>query len=102
MAICWAALIFLVLTLPGALRRRHRVVNPPNSPEGVEASPTEKEDNRPYWQKNPSASVLARDRLEVLEMWGRNHDDPMNSPAPIPPAKPHPYFGDESGKDNID
>lgn len=97
MLICLAGLIFVGLTLPGALRRRGGVVIDVDGQTEV----NDMEPNRPYWQKNPSTTALARDRLEVLEMWSKNNADPMNSPAPIAPTKPHPYFGGEANSDEI-
>ena len=102
MLICWVGLIFVALALPGALRRSGRIANSKVIRNDVETNPAETEDNRPYWQKDPSATALARDRLEVLEIWAKNNEDPMNAPAPIAPTKPHIYFGDESGKDIVD
>lgn len=85
--ICLSGLIFLLVTLPGALRKRHGSAN--RVPPVINnISPT-----RPYWQNSKTA--LARDRQEVLEMWAKNNADPKNFPAPIPPTKPHPYFGGE-------
>ena len=92
MLICLVGLIFVVVTLPGALRRRGPVL-----PVINKVKP-----KRFYWQKNPPSTALARDRLETLEMWEENNADPMNFPAPIAPAKPHPYFGVEAGPDKID
>ena len=96
MLICLAGLIFVALTLPGALRRRGGVANriPPVVNDVVP--------KRAYWRKNPATTALARDRLEVLEMWSKNNADPMNYPAPIPPAKPHPYFGGETNSVEAD
>jgi hypothetical protein len=85
--ICLAGLIFVVLTLPGALRRRGDVVN------SIPPVVNDVKPSRSWQNSNPA---LARDRLEVLEMWEKNTTDPMNFPAPIPPTKPHSYFGSES------
>lgn len=87
MLICLAGLIFVALALPGALRRRG----------GSNCNPhvsNDKETNIPYWQKNNSH--LTADRLEYHELWEKHNDDPMNFPPPIPPTKPHPYFGNEA------
>jgi hypothetical protein len=91
--ICLVGLVFVVLTLPGALRRRNGVSNPiPPVVNNVKPSRS--------WM-NPT-SALARDRLEVLEMWEKNAADPTNFPAPIPPTKPHSYFGGESNSADTD
>jgi hypothetical protein len=50
-------------------------------------------------QKDREFSPLARDRLEVLEIWEKCANDPNCSP-PIPPTKPHPYFGDAGSSDS--
>jgi|SRR5580698_7966838 hypothetical protein len=93
--ICWLGLIFVTLTLPGALRRRKGVANPVAPViNDVEAESRSRKSDKDY-------SPLARDRLEVLESWEKCHDNP-NLPAPISPSKPHPYFGDESGRDVVD
>jgi hypothetical protein len=84
--ICLAGLIFVVLTLPGALRRGGGAGRIPPVINDVKPS-------RSWQNSNPA---LARDRLEVLEMWEKNTADPMNFPAPIPPTKPHSYFGGDS------
>jgi hypothetical protein len=89
MLICLAGLIFVALTLPGALRRRRGAANVvPPVINDVTAKPT-------FWQKDPDFSALARDRLETLELWEKCNNDP-DFPPPIPPAKPHPYFGGEA------
>ncbi|HEU6448282.1 MAG TPA: hypothetical protein VFV23_07590 [Verrucomicrobiae bacterium] len=88
--ICWVGLLFVVLALPGALRKRRgdvRFVRP----FANDASP----------DVQSQTSPLARDRLEVLELWEKCSED-SKQPAPIPPAKPHPYFGDEKGRDVVD
>jgi hypothetical protein len=94
--ICLMGLIFVVVTLPGALRRRGGGAShvPPVINDVVPS--------QPYWQKKPTATALARDRQEVLEMWAKNNADPNNFPAPIPPTKPHPYFGNEANADEVD
>jgi hypothetical protein len=93
MLICLVGLIFVVVTLPGALRRRGGAVN---------CIPRDVTDVKPSRSWQNSNSALARDRLEVLEMWEKNNADPMNFPAPIPPSKPHPYFGGESNSAETD
>jgi len=90
--ICWIGLIFVVLTLPGALRRRGSANSIPPVINDVTTN---------HRQNNPDFSPLARDRLEVLELWEKCSND-SSLPAPIPPTKPHSYFGDESGPDKID
>lgn len=92
--ICWLGLIFLALTLPGALKRRNR---------SLRAGPHLSDAGTPDLIKSQSAdySPLARDRLEVLELWEKCHENP-DLPPPIPPSKPHSYFGDEKGKDIVD
>lgn len=93
--ICLAGLIFVIVKLPGVLRRRGNGTNrvPPVINDVVP--------NRPYWQKDPDFSPLARDRQEVLELWEKSSNDP-SFPPPIPPTKPHPYFGDEASCDEVD
>jgi hypothetical protein len=93
--ICLCGLVFVALTLPGALRRRSGKTN--RIPPVINNVTT----TSPFWRKDPCFSPLARDRLEVLEIWEKCTSDP-NFPGPIPPTKPHPYFGDESGPDKID
>lgn len=95
MLIVWAGLIFVALTLPSALRRRGGVAN------RIRPIINDVVPNRPYWQKDPDFSPLARDRLEVLELWEKCSNDP-SFPPPIPPTKPHHYFGDERGPDVVD
>jgi hypothetical protein len=43
------------------------------------------EPERPYWQKNPSASALATDDIEYQDMLARYQARPNDFPAPIPP-----------------
>lgn len=85
--ICLIGLIFVVVTLPGALRRRDhgakRILPVINDTVSTEST-----------HKNSDSSPLARDRQEVLELWERCSNE-TDLPAPIPPAKPHPYFGGE-------
>lgn len=89
MLICLAGLIFVALTLPGALRRRRGGANfVPPVINDVTSKPT-------FWQKDPDFSPLARDRLETLELWEKSSTDP-DFPPPIPPVKPYPYFGGET------
>lgn len=95
MLICLAGLIFVALTLPGALRRRRGVANfIPPVVNDVTLKPT-------FWQKDSGFSALARDRLETLELWEKCNSDP-DFPPPIPPTKPHPYFGDETNSISAD
>ncbi|MGH7988676.1 MAG: hypothetical protein ACREDS_00570 [Limisphaerales bacterium] len=99
--ICLAILI-LVMRVLWVARRRQSV--PDDDVESGDETPSlinEVEDGRSYWEKDPNYSPLARDRLEVLELWEKCSNDPR-LPAPIPPTKPHPYFGVESGPDTID
>jgi hypothetical protein len=93
--ICWVGLIFVAVTLPGALRRRKGV------PNQVTPVVNDVQIDSGSRQSAKDYSPLARDRLEVLESWEKCHED-TNLPAPIPPTKPHPYFGDECGRDLID
>lgn len=100
MLICFSGLLFVALTLPKALRKENRQNN---EFEGDDIFPitNDVKSRRSCWEKDPYYSPLARDRLEVLESWEKCNNDPR-LPAPIPPTKPHPYFGDESGPDRID
>ena len=83
-----------MLTLPGALRRREGVANRVLPViNDVNPKPT-------FWQKDPDFSPLARDRLETLEVWEKCNND-SDFPPPIPPTKPHPYFGGEANSDEI-
>jgi hypothetical protein len=93
--ICLVGLIFVVVTLPGALRRRGGKANhvPPVINDVVS--------DRTHWQKDPAFSPLARDRQEVLELWEKCGND-SSFPPPIPPAKPHSYFGSEAGPAEMD
>ncbi len=86
--ICFVGLVFVVLTLPGALRRRDGVANrvPPLN--------NDVEPNLSFRQKD--TNVLAADRAEYFELLEKHSADPLNIPPPILPSKPHPYWGNEA------
>ena len=85
MLICFAGLIFVALTLPGALRKRNGRSNcvPPVINDG------EKNVSR----GSKDVTILAADRAEYFDLWGENIADPLHFPPPVPPSKPHSYFG---------
>ncbi len=84
--ICWAGLIFVALTLPGALRRRGNGANRvPRVISDVEPNPPRQNTN-----------VLAADRAEYYDLLEQHIADPLNVPPPILPSKPHSYWGNEA------
>jgi hypothetical protein len=95
--ICLVGLIFVAVTLPSALRRRGGVANNDNISTDNDVEP--KISHKP---KNTTTTVLAADRMEYFELWDKHNADPLHVPPPIPPTKPHPYFGNEANADEVD
>jgi hypothetical protein len=89
--ICFAGLMFVVLALSGAARRRDSGTN--DSVNDIPPVINEVEPSLPDWQKD--TNVLAADRAEYFELLEKHSADPLNLPPPIPPSKPHPYWGNE-------
>lgn len=97
-----SAVVLLILRVVWIARRGQPIPKEKNEySDDFPSFANEVEDHPSYSEKHPNYSPLARDRLEVLELWEKCSND-HRLPAPIAPTKPHPYFGDESGKDTVD
>jgi hypothetical protein len=91
--ICLVGLVFVVLTLPKALRRSGGVGGNANANNHVPPVINDVEPNLSFRQ---NTDVLAVDRVEYFELLEQHYADPLNIPPPIPPSKPHSYWGNEA------
>ena len=83
MLICYVGVAVVAVAVAVLLSRSGNGGSPELRPPVIPVEP-----ERPYWQKNPTASALPTDDIEYQEMLARYHAHPNDFPAPIPPPRP--------------
>ncbi|MGH7990171.1 MAG: hypothetical protein ACREDS_08305 [Limisphaerales bacterium] len=81
-------LVLIIVVLVKGLQRPSRVAH--NS-GGI---PADAVSNDP--PRFNETNLLAADRAEYFDLLERHSADPLHVPPPIPPSKPHPYWGNEA------
>jgi hypothetical protein len=84
-----AGLVFIIVVLVKGLSRPSRVAN-----RGGNIPPVINDaDNS---RRLDDTNILAADRAEYFDLLEKHSADPLHIPPPIPPSKPHPYWGNEA------
>jgi hypothetical protein len=83
-----AGLVFIIVVLVKGLQRPNRVANRGGVP------PIINDDD--FCRRSKNADVLATDNAEYYNLLEKHSADPLHVPPPIPPSKPHPYWGNEA------
>jgi len=79
MLICYVGVAVVAVAVAVLLSRSGNGGSPELRPPVIPVEP-----ERPYWQKNPTASALPTDNIEYQEMLARYQAYPDDFPAPIP------------------
>ncbi|MGH7942615.1 MAG: hypothetical protein ACREDS_15560 [Limisphaerales bacterium] len=87
----WIGLAFIIVVLVKGLQRPNRTAN-----DGGNIPPVinDADSNNRRWLND--TNILAADRAEYFNLLEKHSADPLHIPAPIPPSKPHPYWGNEA------
>ena len=81
-----AGLVFIIVTLVKGLQRPSRVAN-----NGRNIPPVINDSD--FCPPSKNVDVLATDNAEYYNLLEKHTADPLHVPPPIPPSKPHSYWG---------
>lgn len=82
------SLVFIIVVLVKGLQRPNRIANNGGIPPVI--------NNDDFCRPPKNVDVLATDNAEYYNLLEKHSADPLHVPPPIPPSKPHPYWGNEA------
>jgi hypothetical protein len=87
----WIVLAFIILVLVKGLQRPSRIAN-----NGGNIPPVINDTDSNNPRRLNDTNILAAGRAEYFDLLEKHSADPLHVPPPIPPSKPHPYWGNEA------